>query len=696
MVTQWMGAGRTRPLVAAMAFMCALSWSVEAKAERRGIAVIIGNAQYRDRDIPPVDFAHRDAEAFKRYVIEVLGYAEENVIHMKDATRRQMLEVLGEPDAPMNDLQARLNLLGSPGAEVVVYYSGHGVPGGEEGQPYLLPVDVPPHAARREGYGIELLYGMLGKLNGAKSVWVFLDTCFSGISHAGRLVTGSPVYSDAKLPEDVGEGMMVLTAVTETQIATWDKKARHGLFTNHLLDALYGEGDQDRDGKVTAVEVKSYLDRRMTSAAWLNERRTQQATLRGSGSEVLASAGAGGVFPKRPELADGGAEDKKERDVAATDPVPVEPEWDHGTRRLIQLGLNALKLETGSADGIFGERTRGAIRKWQASKGLSETGYLTAEHGAALKAMGEGAERKEQELEEAERRARQAELERQRLAREAAELERPGRQFRDCVDCPEMVVVPAGEFVMGSPSGEEGRGDDEGPRHRVVISEPFAVGIYEVTVGEYRRFASATGRGEEEGCHDWSGSEELDRSKSWRRTGLSQTEKDPVVCVDWGDAKAYVEWLTRETREAYGLLSEAEWEYVARAGTQTARYWGESESGQCKHANGRDRTAGWTEAPCDDGYGPTAPVGTFSANEFGLYDVLGNVWEWVEDCWNGNYRGAPVDGSAWESGDCSRRVVRGHSWAANPEYLRSAFRFRSRTGVPDLLIGFRVARTLTR
>ena len=265
-----------------MALACATAWSVEAWAERRGIAVIIGNSDYGGGDIPPVDYAYRDAEAFKRYVIDVLGYAERNVIHMKDATRRQMLEVLGEPGAVMNDLQARLNLLGGEDAEVVVYYSGHGVPGGEKGQPFLLPVDVPAYAARHEGYGIKLLYQMLGKLTGVKSVWVFLDTCFSGSSHAGRLVTGSPVYTDAPLPEDVGAGMTILTAVTSTQIATWDKRARHGLFTQHLLEALYeGKGDRDKDGTVTAAEVKAYLDRHMTASAWLEERRQQQATLRG-------------------------------------------------------------------------------------------------------------------------------------------------------------------------------------------------------------------------------------------------------------------------------------------------------------------------------------------------------------------------------------------------------------------------------
>ena len=706
MVTRRKGSTLARLLLAAMALACAAVWSVEARAERRGIAVIIGNSDYGGGDIPPVDYAYRDAEAFKRYVIDVLGYAEPNVIHMKDATRRQMLEVLGEPGAVMNDLQARLNLLGGEDAEVVVYYSGHGVPGGEKGQPYLLPVDVPAYAARREGYGTKLLYQMLGKLKGVKSVWVFLDTCFSGSSHAGRLVTGSPVYTDAPLPEDVGAGMMVLTAVTRTQIATWDKRARHGLFTQHLLEALYGgKGDQDRDGTVTAAEVKAYLDRYMTSAAWLAERRQQQATLRGHGGEVLASAGPGGVFPKRPDLEDAGAEDKGR--VARKDRAPaVEPDWDHETKRLIQLGLNELKFETGSPDGIFGEKTREAIRKWQESKGLRATGNLTAEYGTALKAVGEAAERKKQELEaargarlaqeaearrqaalERSRREREAaERERTRLARQAAERERkereeaarreeemrPGREFQDCEEawCPRMVVVAAGEFTMGSPDDEAGRYVDEGPRHEVRIGKKFAVGKYEVTFGEWDACVAGGGCG---------GYRPGDRG--WGRGDR------PVVNVSWEDAKGYVEWLAGKTGKGYRLLSESEWEYGARGGARTGYSWG-GEIG-VNRANCDGCGSRWDNKS-------TGPVGSFGANGYGLHDMHGNVWEWVEDCWHGDYEGAPRDGRAWTTGsDCSARVLRGGSWNYEPRYLRSALRFRITAGIRYDYLGFRVARTLT-
>ena len=272
----------------------------------------------------------------------------------------------------------------------------------------------------------------------------------------------------------------------------------------------------------------------------------------------------------------------------------------------------------------------------------------------------------------------------------------PGETFRDCPTCPQMVVVPAGSYQMGSPSYEEGRSEGEGPVHQVTLGQPFAVGVYEVTVGEYGRFVSTTGYKGESGCWVWTRGEwEEEKGRSWRDPGYQQTERDPVGCVSWQDARAYVEWLSRQTDKTYRLLSESEWEYVARAGTTTARYWGESEAGQCRYANGADsRTDFSWRISCDDGYARTAPVGRYEANGFGLYDVLGNVWEWTQDCWNEGYAGAPSDGRAWERGDCGRRVLRGGSWNNVPGNLRSANRERSTADSRYDLTGFRIARSL--
>lgn len=244
--------------------------------------------------------------------------------------------------------------------------------------------------------------------------------------------------------------------------------------------------------------------------------------------------------------------------------------------------------------------------------------------------------------------------------------------FRDCLSCPAMVVVPDGQFTMGSPDSEAGRQRHEGPRHNVHIALPFAVGVYEVTFAEWDACAS------DEGC------------AGYRPDDGGRSRQDlPVTNVSWQDAQRYVRWLSAETGESYRLLSEAEWEYVARAGTRTARYFGESEVGQCRYANGYD-----DESPCSDGYTETAPVGSFEPNAYGLYDTLGNVFEWTEDCWNETYSGAPKSQDSWQSGDCSERVLRGGSRGHAPNGLRSAFRARAPLGHRSDYGGLRVARTM--
>ena len=278
---------------------------------------------------------------------------------------------------------------------------------------------------------------------------------------------------------------------------------------------------------------------------------------------------------------------------------------------------------------------------------------------------------------------------------------RQGEIFRDCPACPEMVVVPAGKFTMGSPTEEYGRQDDERPQHEVELAQAFAAGLSEVTRGQYRAFLRASGRQPSGGCYFFDGKEwKLDLSKNWESPGYTQTDEHPVVCVSYEDAQHYVEWLSKEAKQNYRLLSESEWEYAARADTTTSRYWGNGEREACHHANVADRTSqqkyNWSPTfDCEDGYAETAPVGTFKANGFGLQDMLGNVLEWVEDCYNKTYDGAPRDGGAWVASSCSSRVIRGGGWNVSPQYLRSADRGRNSPGMRGSDLGFRIARTLT-
>jgi formylglycine-generating enzyme required for sulfatase activity/Tol biopolymer transport system component len=253
-----------------------------------------------------------------------------------------------------------------------------------------------------------------------------------------------------------------------------------------------------------------------------------------------------------------------------------------------------------------------------------------------------------------------------------------------------MRVVPAGTFEMGSAPSEQPRSDDEGPQHRVTIAKPFAVGRYEVTRGEFAKFVAATGRETGDVCNSIiDGAWRAQKGVTWRAPGFSQNDDEPVVCVSWHEARAFADWLRQSTGKPYRLLSESEWEYVARAGqpvrlvTRDDANYGIKECCGPK-AEGKDR---WLY---------TAPVGSFSANAFGMHDMRGNVWEWVEDCYHESYDGAPADGSPRTSG-CSmadHRGVRGGGWGDDVPFLRPAYRLRALTENRYFTLGFRVARDL--
>jgi len=283
------------------------------------------------------------------------------------------------------------------------------------------------------------------------------------------------------------------------------------------------------------------------------------------------------------------------------------------------------------------------------------------------------------------------------LAASAAQ-EQGAREFKECPNCPEMVGIPAGKFVMGSPAGEPGRFDSEGPQHVVTI-RAFALGKYDVTSEEFLAFLRATGY-KPAPCNAL-----LDMR--WRSpgNGLAYPPYDeepnrwPASCLDWRDAQAYVAWLNAEAKRArpalakrdgpYRLPSEAEWEYAARAGTATARWWGEEIGAGNANCNG-----------CGSRFDfhLLADVDSFRPNPFGLYGMLGNVWQWTADCWHKSYVGAPADGRPWTENNCTRHVLRGGSWDNVPVFVRAAARSG---GAPDggefdysSLAGFRLARDL--
>jgi formylglycine-generating enzyme required for sulfatase activity len=250
-----------------------------------------------------------------------------------------------------------------------------------------------------------------------------------------------------------------------------------------------------------------------------------------------------------------------------------------------------------------------------------------------------------------------------------------------------MVVVPPGSFTMGSPASEKERRESEGPQHTVTIPRAFAVGKFHVTRDQYTAFVRETGYAART-CFKYLS---LREDGSWRDPGFAQQGSHPVVCVSWDDANAYVNWLAKKTGKPYRLLSEAEFEYAARAGTTTPFWWGTSITpAQANYDRKFDDAGGGSKGVYRPG---TVPVGSFAANPWGLYNVHGNAWQWTADCWHDDYNGAPGDGSAWTTGDCGSRVIRGGSWRFDPGNLRAAVRTGETTENFD--VGFRLARTLT-
>lgn len=283
----------------------------------------------------------------------------------------------------------------------------------------------------------------------------------------------------------------------------------------------------------------------------------------------------------------------------------------------------------------------------------------------------------------------------------ALATDRAEREFSECPDCPAMVGIPAGSFTMGSPTHEAGRFDAEGPQHRVTV-KAFALAKYDVTSAEFLTFLRATGY-QPKPCN-------AVLNYGWRSPGNgvayapSPTQIEPprwpAVCLDWSDARAYIDWINKKAHEArpalagksgpYRLPSEAEWEYAARGGTTTARWWGDALGHDNANCNGCGSVFD---------YRTLADVDAFKSNPFGLYGMLGNAWAWTQDCWHPSYVGAPTDGRAWEAGgDCTRHVLRGGSWNNLPEFVRSAA--RSSGGLSggeydySSLASFRLARDL--
>ncbi len=594
-------------------------------------ALVIGNAAYTDGALKnPVN----DARAMDGK-LTALGF---KVMKVENLKRQQIGRTL---TAFANTLK--------PGDEVVVFYAGHGVQ--VKGINYLPAVDADIQSEEDVALNSLNLNTLMERLDEAKAglKLLFLDACRNN-PYARSLRSNDRGLARVSAAPS---GTLIHFATRPGSVAS-DGTGSNGLYTSQLLRFI--------DSPDLPVET---MLKRVSAAVTVESKKQQEPWTEGSiVGEFYFKSGAVATTAK-PE--------------PATSDVQIEQQaWTAAQSGNTAAGYAAYLEEYPKGRFAAAARVaRASLATPAVAPPPAPVKPLQATPPVAQTALGTA-----------------------------------GQTIKDCADCPEMVVIPAGSFRMGSPDNEKDRWPDgrEGPVHEVRIGYSFSLGKHELTRGEFSRFAAASGYKTEaeraNGCVAWDGKAwAYDASKNWRNPGFAQTDRHPVVCVSWNDAQAYLAWLNQKVPgKGFRLPSEAEWEYAARAGQGATRYpWGDdlSHSMTCDFANGMDTTGKaqvpgvtWTAASCSDGHAYTSPAGSFRANAFGLYDMHGNAWEWVQDVWHENYQGAPSDGSAWLSGgDQARRVLRGCAWVNNPWDLRSAYRYRVAPVGRISDTGMRIART---
>jgi formylglycine-generating enzyme required for sulfatase activity len=709
----------------------------EAYAERR-LALVIGNNDYDHKSLPDLNNAWKDASDMAAK-LKGLGF---EVILKLNASEREMNRSIGV-------FSGRL----SGGDTGLVFYAGHGIQ--SDGRNYLIPSDAEIEIEDdllSEAITAERFLSAMNNAGVALSVMI-LDACRDNPLPKRRR-SAARGLAVVNVPKGAS-GTVVLYSAGPGQTAEDGPRGGNGVFTGALLKTLDKPGLKlEEVFKETAKAVARKTNNRQKP--WINASLTGDFYFRKGGPQDF-SAPSGGMS----------AEMMFWQSIQnSTDPTDFEDyiaQFPSGTfarlakRRATELKVASLPkpsfriedidatyvvLKTanlrsepsaqskrvGRAVADTGVAVTGRVKgkKWYRIAHAGKTAYVFAplikaidpeELAAWSRVKGSKKAGDFKAFVRSYPDGHFTKLARQQLAGRplgtapsavkpaVGAYFRPGDTFKDCADCPEMVVIPAGSFRMGSSPAERRWAvkqgakqewvDWETPRKNVRIGYKFAVGKSEVTKGQYKTFVRDTDRGTGDGCYAFdNGKWNKEASKSWRDPGYSQQDNHPAVCVSWDDAKAYVRWLSRKTGQTYRLLSESEWEYTARAGTETVRYWGhdwENKEG-CKYANVADFSDLFD---CSDGYKFTSPAKKYRANRFGLHDMLGNVWEWTEDCWHNSYNGAPANGSAWTTGgNCRVRVLRGGSWDVKPRNLRSAYRVRNSTVDRFINLGFRVARTL--
>ena len=582
-----------------------------------------------------------------------------------------------------------------PQARLFVWFAGHGhtiknAGGDDEG--YIVPRDAPSPLVSDPEFREKAIslrrFGEYMREARAKHVLAVFDSCFGGtVFNVARALQPPPAITHA-------------TALPVRQfISSGDadqEVSDDGTFRRLFIDALQGAepaADVNRDGYLTGTGLGQFLYTKMTNLT------AQRQTPRYGKLNALGYDRGDFVFQLREPKAASAPLPK----TAEGPQAPVSEaarEWGKLENSSDSAVLEAFRKQFGAANPYYDMRAEQRIAAlkektaaggsaspwWQWGSGQKQEPAKPAETQTAIVVPKPETQTASVAAMPVPAPAAPAEPACDGLLVSVAAGKKPcikpgsGEFFKDCPNCPEMVIVPAGGFNMGSlesePDRESWQKGTESPQHRVRIAKPFAVGRYPVTFAEWDACVDDGGCG---------GSSYIPGDQGWGRGDR------PVINVNWNDAKLYIQWLLKKTGKEYRLLSEAEREYVTRAGADTPFWWGSSITpGQANYDGSAEPYKGGGQK--GDYRQKTLPVKSFKPNPWGLYQVHGNVWDWVEDCWKADYSGAPSDGSAVKSGNCAMRVLRGGSRDSPPGQLRSAYRTGSALDARKSITGFRVAR----
>ena len=572
------------------------------------VALVVGVGDYPTHSgLGRLNYADDDAQVIGRQ-LELLGYRVK-VLRNAEATKGAILNLLNQ-----------LGQVLDPGeGTFLFYFSGHGF--AQNKTNYLATYETTPSTVKSSGLALNQVLEKI-KAMGAKRQLLLIDACRNDPSKPGtKSVSGGSSFVKFNMAE--GSKILFSTKFGGVSYETSDLGGGRGVFSHYVLEGLKGSAKTDL-GYITFDSLSEYVTDRVLDYGFKTD-RIQKPFVGGEsmGDFLLANVGTPSSIEPKPE-------------ALSNSFLTVKTTPGNAQIRILNIGpryVAGMPLKPGRYHLEVSAKDYETERWWVNLTSGEQTIY-------------------------------------KELLSMSTEQLKVGNVFQDPFKDgtlgPEMVVIPSGSFMMGSPENEPDRNSAESPQHRVRIANSFALGKYELTFAEYDQFAEATGRKKPD-------------DEGWGRGNR------PVINVNWKDAQAYLKWLSEETGKRYRLPSEAEWEYAARAGTTTKYSWGNEVGQNRAHCNRCGSE--WDNKK-------TALVGSFEPNPFGLYDIHGNVYEWVEDCMNDSYHNAPVDGKAWLTGVCKWRVIRGGAWLFKAQALRSAHRNAGDIGARDNGIGFRIAREL--